>query len=112
MDTNVKQKSASKLWRESGTTLSFKDWMERNKKQSHLNASGVPDINPGPVDIFKVNKPLSDSISKTLNEMDGLQPQKDHVSRGTIFGINKYVLIGAGLVLVGAVIYKVVKNKS
>ena len=46
----VIEKSANQLWRESGTTLSFKDWLNREKKK-FVNFNG--DAN-----VMMVNRPL------------------------------------------------------
>lgn len=97
--------SANQVWKESKTTLSFKDWLTREKEKFY-NLGGEEDsIIP--------NKPLSDSISRSISEIrnkSGLL--KTDVSKNKTLGISNIVIISAGLIIVGAIAYKFYKNKS
>ena len=58
----VIEKSANQLWRESGTTLSFKDWLNREKKK-YVNFNGNQNV-------MMVNRPLNNQIKDTINTID------------------------------------------
>lgn len=103
----VVNKSANQMWRESGTTLSFKDWMNREKGKKFMNATGDSSV---PTNTL-LNSSIQNIIS-TIHKESGLQTS---VSTKYIFGVNKnvWIAIGAGIVLItaGVIIYKH-KHKS
>lgn len=98
-------KSANQLWKESGTTLSFKEWITREKsKYSNFTKE---DKN------FIFNKPLNETIEKTLQTLDKKTGVKTTVRRGRTLGIPNYVIIGVGVLFLGVIAYKVYKyNKK
>jgi hypothetical protein len=85
--TEFKKKSANKLWKESGTSLSFKEWIEREKWKNADGALSTPTF--------------SADINNTIQAMranGGLNPP---VPQNTTLGIpNYYLYIGAGVLLV------------
>jgi hypothetical protein len=86
------EKSANKRWKESGTTLSFKDWIdiENKKEESKKNY-------------------LSFSIPKPS---DFLKPEEDKTN---VLGLDRNVLVFSGLIIVGALgfyFYKKLNNKK
>jgi CHASE3 domain sensor protein len=97
-------KSANQIWKESGTTLSFKDWLSR-EKEKFSNADGQ-------VDNFIQNKPLNDSIQKTLEAMKKDSGLKEDISNKTIFGINQNVIIVGGVIILGAIAYKFYQSRK
>lgn len=94
-------KTANQIYKESGSTLPFKDWLSREKTK-WSNAIGQAIDTP-----FIGNKPLTDSIQKTLDSMRGELPVKTETSNKTVLGINKTVLLVGGIIIVGAVAYKI-----
>jgi hypothetical protein len=63
---NIKEelvKSATKQWKESGTTLPFKDWIERKKSQGH----------------FIVNKSAQEQFMASGQDDSGLAPPSEKV---------------------------------
>ena len=76
------EKSANKLWRESGTTLSFKEWINReNQKKEEVFVSflGIDE---------QINKTLQDTTSSSnLNKNYNVEDSK------TILGLNKGVIL-------------------
>ena len=99
------EKSLNQRWKESGTTLSYKEW-RRREDDKMASFDGIPSI-PAPK--------ISDSASyqKTLDEMAKVSGYQTDVKNKTILGINKYVLLVGALLIVGAIgnkIYK--KNKK
>lgn len=101
------EKSANQLWRESGTTLSFKDWLNREKTK-YMNATGSG-VETGII----VNKPLNEDVQKTLAELKKDVGYKTESAKGQVFGIKNTTIIITGVVilsLVGLLYYQ--KNKK
>lgn len=92
-------KSANQLFKESGSSLSFKTWVEREKdKGTFMYANGLQS---------KVNTIIADNIESSTNETEaGLVPKNE------VFGINKFVLLGLGLVVVAAIGYSFFKKRK
>lgn len=88
-------------YKSQGGTLNFSKWITTQKKRGFLSMDGsvsIPD-----------NKPLSDSIQQTLSNMHSEDGVKTSVDKNYVFGINKNVWIGIGLItlaITGYVVYK------
>jgi hypothetical protein len=99
-------KNANQLYKEyrfKGGTLSFAEWIDREKKKGFMNAIGE----------IPANKPLTDSIQKTLDEMRRQAGYQDKPNEKYILGVNRGVVIGIGIVAacgVAFLIYKKVKK--
>lgn len=99
------EKSLNQQWKESGTTLSYKEW-RRREDEKMASFDGIPSI-PAP------NLSNNASYNKTLQDIAKSSGYKEEVSNKTVFGINKYVLMFGALIIVGAVGYKIYqKNKK
>lgn len=97
--------SANQRWKQSGTTLSFKDWLNREKtKFASMNADGSS------TQVIS-NQPLNQAIQDSLNSSLSKAGYKTQVSNKTVFGINKTVLLVSGLLIVGAIGYSIYKNQ-
>jgi len=84
------EKSANKRWKESGTSLSFKDWIDRENKKNESNSNFLP---------FESN--IQDEIKETI----GGQVQtgyKPTASSNKVFGLDKGVLVFSGILIVGS----------
>jgi hypothetical protein len=81
------EKSANKLWRESGSTLSFKEWIDReNQKKESVVANFIGE----------------DLVDKTLNNT----PQNSgELNTKSVLGLNKGVVILSSLLIVGSLSY-------
>ena len=96
-------KSANQLWRESGTTLSFKEGISR-EKEKYANADGERMLIP--------NIPLQDTVQRAIDEVKKDAGFKTESSNKTVLGINKTVLIVAGVLIAGAIAYKIYQNQK
>ena len=97
----VIEKSANKLWRESGTTLSFKEWLNREKKKYDGGARAT----------IMMNKPLNDSIEETLSFTGSPKPGK--TSRfGSTLGVSNLIWVVAAVAVGGLIVYQIVKKKK
>jgi hypothetical protein len=97
------EKSANQLWKESRTTLSFKNWLNREKKK-FVNFNGNSTI--------IANQPLNESIKSTIGDIRKSVGYKEDTRRNTTFGIPNWVLIGVVLVGVGFGTYQILKKKK
>ena len=114
-------KSANQLWKESNTTLSFKDWLEREKNKGNFIPNkkflGVNGIDTTRIDkvLEEANLKTVDSILDTTKFEDKLGiTKKDNPNKDAnkFIGLNKWLLISSLVVIGGAVVYKIYnKNK-
>jgi hypothetical protein len=108
----TEKKSPNKLWRESGTSLSFADWIQRekdkgaflaNKKfEKFASVDGGIDYMSWIENIKKQNR-LDLGIDKVVDPN-----KKDN----TFLGLSKPVLIVSGLLILGAIGYKIYQNRK
>lgn len=87
-----------------GGTLSFTNWLQREKDKMFY--SNGDDKN----NLLLVNKPLNDSIQTAIDNTLKNGGLKTTESGNTVFGINKTILIGAGVVLAAVIGYIIIKN--
>lgn len=98
---NVVKKSANQMWKDSGTTLSFKDWMNREKGKKFMNATGDSFV--------PTNTILNDSVQNAINAVHKEGGLQTTLTGKYIFGVNKKVWIGIGVglvVITGIIIFK------
>ena len=93
-------KTANQLWRESGRRVPFKDFLEEQKRKAeYFQADGVNAT-------FMLNKPVNDSIQKTLTEMQkkgaGIRPD---LTKKNILGVPKVWFWAGTALVVGALGY-------
>lgn len=86
------EKSANQLWRESNTSLSFKDWIQREKDK------GVQIKN-------KLLEDVVGSVKETKQDDTELNKRFD-------FGVPKWVIYTGASVLTFAIVYKLYKAKK
>lgn len=102
------KKSANQLYKESGTTLSFKDWIQREKTKKASFAGFDAGVDQ---DII-INQPLNEAIADSLRVVNKDAGNKSQVSQNKILGINKYVLIGSVVIIAGAIAYSLYKKSK
>jgi hypothetical protein len=108
----TEKKSPNRLWRESGTSLSFADWIQRekdkgaflaNKKfENFASVEGGIDYTSW-IEKIKAQNRLNLGIDK-VNDSN----KKDN----TFLGLSKPVLIVSGLLILGAIGYKIYQNRK
>jgi len=115
-------KSANQLWKESNTSLSFKDWLDREKEKGKFipnkKFKGIDGI-----DTTKIDAILEDANQKAIDTL-GLDGKKFEDKFGInksdvnmrdnnkFLGLNKWLLISSLVVIGGAIAYKIYnKNK-
>jgi len=115
-------KSANQLWKESNTTLSFKDWLDREKQKGKFipnkKFKGVDGIDTSKLDdiLEQANQKTLDSLGLDSNKFEdklGIT-KKDFVFRDSnkFIGLNKWLLISSLVLIGGAIAYKVYKKNK
>ena len=105
-------KSPNKLWRESGTSLSFADWIQREKDKNNFL------INKKFENFANVDGETDDAIwlQDSMNESRkvlGIDVHKDEKKKDNTFvGLNKGILLLSALIIVGAIGYKFYKKNK
>jgi phage anti-repressor protein len=115
-------KSANQLWKESNTTLSFKDWLEREKTKGKFIPNkkflGVDALNTEQTDriLEEANAKAVDSLGLNSTKFEdklGIT-KKNIVNRDNskFIGLNKWLLISSLVVIGGAIAYKIYNKKK
>jgi len=108
----IVNKSPNKLWRESGSSLSFADWIQREKdKGAFLTNKKFENFadSDGEIDDLtwleqvKAQNRLDLGIDKIIDPN-----KKDR----TFLGLSKPVLIISGLIILGAIGYKIYQKRK
>lgn len=115
-------KSANQLWKESNTSLSFKDWLDREKQKGNFipnkKFKGIHGF-----DSSSINKVLQEANTKAVDSLGldttkfedviGINKKNNNVRDTNKFlGLNKWLLISSLVIIGGAVAYKIYnKNK-
>ncbi len=98
-------KSANQLWRESGSTLSFKTWLQREKDKGRF----LPNKQLMEFNSLEGEDTLSSSrelIKETLKKKSNANVKKD------AFGLNKTILLVSATLILGAVAYKIYQKQK
>lgn len=90
------EKTANQLYRESGSTLPFSEWITQQKQK---------------VDSFIKNEPLNQLIAEEKQKL-GLAPQKSFYFNPSekVFGLSKNVILISGGLILAAITIKVYQN--
>jgi hypothetical protein len=111
------EKSANQRWKESGSTLKFKDWIDRenNKKQSEehdvLPFDNSMTINEDAV----VNADGVDTTKLIEDTIQSVNPLKTKADSNKILGLDRNILIFSTIIVVGSLgyyFYNRVKNSK
>ena len=108
----IVNKSPNKLWRESGSSLSFADWIQREKDK------GAFLTNKKFENFANVDGEIDDATwieqVKAQNRIDlGIDKIDDPNKKDTTFlGLSKPVLIISGLIILGAIGYKIYQKRK
>jgi hypothetical protein len=97
------EKSLNQQWKESGTTLSYKEWRRReDEKMSSFDGVSIPK---------KIDIRDSTNFQQTQKEMQQRGGYKSDSEQKTTLGIKNYVLVIGAIIIIGAIGYKIYKNK-
>jgi hypothetical protein len=115
-------KSANQLWKESNTTLSFKDWLDREKQKGKFipnkKFKGVDGVDTAELDkvLEEANAKAVDSLGLNSTKFeDALGMNKANTGirdNNKFIGLNKWLLISSLVVIGGAIAYKIYNKKK
>jgi hypothetical protein len=110
METSVK--SPNRLWRESGTTLSFADWIQREKDKNNFLVNKKFENFSNMQGEIDSNAWLQDTISQTRIDLGIDAPKADKKPDNSFVGLNKTVLLLSVLIIAGAIGYKIYQKRK
>ena len=98
-------KSANQLWKESGTSLSFAQWLQREKDKGNF----IPNKSV----VLDTEKFVADSTSTIRNVLNLDKPEEvKEKSNNTVFGLNKWLLLMSLAIVGGAVAYNIYQKRK
>jgi hypothetical protein len=110
-------KSKNQLWRESGTSLTFKDWLERETtkgtippKEHLLSVAGETNQ----LDTTAIEDSLGINNTDKFEKILGINQSSSDISinKNNFLGLNKWILLSSILLISGAVAYKFYTKKK
>lgn len=117
-------KSPNRLWRESGTQLTFADWIQREKDKNNFlvnrkfesfnNVQGVQGTQ-GTQDVQQVidsNNVWLENIKKQSKDFFGIDKPANKKNDNTFVGLSKPVLFISALIIIGAIGYKIYQKRK
>jgi hypothetical protein len=107
------QKSPNKLWRESGTSLGFAEWIQREKDKGvflkNKKFENFSNING----IKTPQEFVADSIQQAKIDLGIDKPLADPNKKdNTFIGLNKGILLLSAVIIIGAIGYKIYKKRQ
>lgn len=87
-------KTANQLYKESGTNLPFKEWIELEKEKGQ----------------FIKNDTLTSVVKEVLNSKDN--PKPNNTTSNKVFGLSKPIIISSVLIVAFAIGYKIYSSKK
>jgi len=116
--------SANQRWKKSGTTLPFKEWINReNEKEKATDSSLIPfqeqpnnfEKNFQNFDTNQINDTINSTINSSIN--NSYQPTQvvTQDNPNQVLGLDKKIFIFSSLLIVGSLsfyFYKRLKNKK
>jgi hypothetical protein len=116
------KKSANQLWKESNTTLTFKNWLEREKEKGQFipnkKFKGIDGINTSEIDkvLEEANAKAVDTLGLDSDKFEKQIGIKNNIGisrdNNKFIGLNKWLLIGSLVLIGGAVVYKIYYKKK
>lgn len=98
-------KSANQLWKESGTSLSFAQWLQREKDKGNF----IPNKSV----VFDTQQFVADSTSTIRNVLNLDKPEEgEKKDSNTVFGLNKWLLLMSLAIVGGAVAYNIYQKRK
>ena len=97
-------KSANQIWKESGSSLSFKNWLQREKDKGRF----LPNKQLMEFNSADGESELSDNqkiIQETLKNNKSIEVPKK-------VGLDKVVIIGSILLVLGGIAYKIYQKRK
>ena len=98
------EKSANKKWKESGSTLTFKEWIDRENKKKDSRQSNFLPFDSG-VDVNASQSQINDSIRQQIQNSEDLAGVTYQEDKTKFLGLDKTTFLFAGLLIAGSLGY-------
>jgi hypothetical protein len=104
------EKSANKQWKESGSTLTFKEWVDReNKKKDSMPSNFLPFDSS--TSVGQTQQQIADSIKVDIqNSEDIMGAYRYNEDKSKFLGLDKTTFIFSGLLIIGSLTYFFIKR--
>ena len=116
------KKSANQLWKESNTSLTFKNWLEREKEKGQFipnkKFKGIDGVNTTEIDkvLEEANEKAVDTLGLDSDKFENQIGINNNIGisrdNNKFIGLNKWLLIGSLVLIGGAVVYKIYYKKK
>ena len=97
--------SANKKWKMSGSTLSFKEWIDRENKKKEPEGNFIPFYGTAGIDTSSVNKTIEETLKQSRENIAKTAGYKEGVDTNTIFGLDKKIFVFSSIMIVGSLTY-------
>jgi hypothetical protein len=105
------EKSINKKWKESGSTLTFKDWLDReNKKKESGDSNFLPFDS-----VLQTQAQITDSIRQNIQNSEDLAAVNYKEDKSKVLGLDKATFLFSAFLVIGSIsyfFYKRAKNKK
>lgn len=100
--------SVTQLWKNSGTSLKFKDWITREKEKQGIPVDAKLDLNAS------FNNSIQETLDEYVNASGAEEAAATYKPTGgnSVLGINRTVLIVTGLIILAGIGYKIYQQKK
>lgn len=108
------EKSANKRWKESGSALSFKEWIDRENRKKQAEGDFIPLI-PDTSSIVKDTFATTLDRSRLDIERTAGFKTPEQADKSKVLGLDKKILVFSTLLIVGSVgvyFYQKLKKKK
>ena len=103
------EKSINKKWKESGSTLNFKEWIDReNKKKDETNFLPFDSV-------LQTQAQITDSIRQDIQNSEDLAAVNYQEDKSKVLGLDKATFLFSAFLVIGSIsyfFYKRAKNKK
>jgi hypothetical protein len=93
--------SANKKWKMSGSTLSFKEWIDRENKKKEPEGNFIPFI----PDTSSASNSIEETLRQSRENIAKTAGYKEGLNTNTIFGLDKKIFIFSSIMIVGSLSY-------
>lgn len=102
------EKSANKRWKESGSTLTFKQWLDREDKKNDSKSSNfLPFDSPS---LSQTQQQINDSIKSDIQNVDIGINNNYQEDKTKFLGLDKTTFVFAGILILGSLTYYFIKR--
>ena len=97
------EKSANKKWKESGSTLTFKEWIDRENKKKDSMSSNFLSFDSS-TSVGQTQQQLNDSIKEQIQNSEDINGTATYQEdKSKFLGLDKSIFIFSTLIVLGSI---------